>query len=70
MTVDREQAAMATKMVNLHNDVEDLKQQELYLDRMIEQRKLQMGIDSNTEDIKRYPFQHFRLLVHQVSKEQ
>ena len=55
VTVDREQAAMATKMVNLHSDVEDLKQQEMYLDRMIEQRKLQMGIDSNTEDIKRYP---------------
>ena len=56
VSVDREQAAMATKMVNLHHDVEELKKQEENLDRMIESRKLQMGMNSANEEIRRYPF--------------
>eukprot|EP00795_Rhopilema_esculentum_P008560 gene8560-14561_t len=56
VSVDREQAAMATKMVNLHHDVEELKQQEENLDRMIESRKLQMGLNSANDEIRRYPF--------------
>ncbi len=54
--IDRDEAAMATKLVDLHSDIEDLKQREAYLDRMIEERKTQMGLDSNNEDIKKYPF--------------
>ena len=53
---DREQAAVATKLVSLHSDVEELKEREAYLDRIIEERKMQMGFDSNDEEIKRYPF--------------
>lgn len=53
---DREQAAVATKLVSLHSDVEELKEREAYLDRIIEERKLQMGFDSTDEDIKRYAY--------------
>eukprot|EP00794_Sanderia_malayensis_P011994 gene11994-13232_t len=56
VTVDREQAALATKLVGLHSDVEDLKQREAYLDRMIEERKEQMGQNSNNENIKRFAY--------------
>ncbi len=53
---DREQAAIATRMVGLHSDIEDLKDREAYLDRIIEERKIQMGLNSNDEALKRYPF--------------
>ena len=47
---------MATKMVDLHHDVEELKLAEENLDRMIEARKLQMGLNSTNDEIKRYLF--------------
>ena len=54
--IDREQAEMATKLVGLHSEVEDLKVTEEELDRMIEQKRSQMGFNSTNEELKRYPF--------------
>lgn len=56
VSLDREQAEIATRMVDLHGEVQDLKMTEEELDHMIEQKKSQMGFNSTNEELKRYAY--------------